>query len=357
MSVSRMKDGRWYCSFYYKDAFGQSKRRKKEGFRTKREALQYETEQRRRCGGACDMSFESMYALYAQSAAVRLKESTRYTRDRIVRQKILPFFGSVHMDAITPRMIHEWQTQLLNCGYRPTYLRTIHNALAAVCAFAAQYYGLHPNPCTLERRMGRRDAGNMRFWTPEQFAQAAAQIQSEPARMALNLLFWTGIRKGECLALTRDDFDPGAKTLSIRKTLSRIQGKTLITPPKTPRSIRTVLLPDALCSQLQHYISRRYDLKHDDRLFPLNPSSLNQALNRAAARAGIPPIRIHDLRHSHASLLIELGFSPLLVAERLGHESADTTLRIYAHLYPDKQAAAAGQLNAIMGNGTITVRA
>ncbi len=84
----------------------------------------------------------------------------------------------------------------------------------------------------------------------------------------------------------------------------------------------------------------------------LNKYSLGKALKRAAAAAGVKTIRVHDLRHSHASLLIELGFSPLLISERLGHENIETTLQIYSHLYPNKAAEVSDKLNQLLTNKT-----
>lgn len=348
MSVAKMKDGRWYCSFYYKDAFGEQKRKKKEGFKTKREAQRYENEQKELHSGSCDMTFENMFSLYIKSVSARMKESTVYTKNQIAQLKILPYFGKTRMTDITPRMIHEWQTQMIEKGYKPTYLRTINNIFAAVFSFAEQYYGLKSNPCRRGDRMGKRDADTMKFWTVDQFENVICNVHSKPCRMALTLMFWTGIRKGECLALTVGDFDFQSHIMSIDKTLGYFGDKVTITPPKTARSIRKVFLPEKLCDELQDYIAHIYKPEKSDRLFPMHPANLNNLLSRACKRVGVDPIRVHDLRHSHASMLIDLGFSPLLVSERLGHESIDTTLRIYSHLYPNKQEDAADRLNEIM---------
>ena len=88
-----------------------------------------------------------------------------------------------------------------------------------------------------------------------------------------------------------------------------------------------------------------YDIKPDERLFTVTKSYLNHEMERGAKQAGVKKIRVHDIRHSHASMLIEMGFAPLEIADRLGHESVKTTLDTYSHLYPDKDQQLADRLN------------
>ena len=349
MAVNKMTDGsgRWYASFYYKDSFGVTHRKKKEGFPTKREAKAYADAFVRQHSGSCNMTFGALYELYLQSCSVRLRDSTIQKKKHIFRDKILPIFSELPVSSITPLMIHDWQTRMMQTAYSPTYLRTINNDLAAIFRFAEKYYGLEQNPCRNEPRIGRRDANTMQFWTLEQYQKVILAITDPELHAIYQTLFWTGMRRGECLALTVGDIDCKEKTISINKTRSRQGGKDVITPPKTEHSIRTVTMPDQLCAELQTYINRLYHPAKDDMLFHRSPGNVSAALGRAAERAGVPHIRLHDLRHSHASLLIEIGFSPLLIAERLGHDSVDTTLRIYAHLYPDKQADVAQKLSTL----------
>ena len=349
MAVNKMSDGsgRWYASFYFKDSFGTTHRKKKEGFATRREAKAFEDSFVKQHSGSCSMTFQALYEQYMQSSAVRLRDSTIRKKQHIFRDKILPTFGEIPVSAITPLMIHEWQTAMMQTAYSPTYLRTINNDLAAVFQFAEKYYGLLRNPCRNEPRIGKRDAKAMQFWTVDQYRQVIACVTDVELHAIYQVLFWTGMRRGECLALTIEDIDFTSKTISITKTRDRRGGRDVITPPKTENSIRTVTIPDQLCAELQAYIKRLYHPARTDLLFRRSPSNVSTSLGKAAERAGVPRIRVHDLRHSHASMLIELGFSPLLIAERLGHDSVDTTLRIYSHLYPNKQADVAAKLSAL----------
>ena len=161
-------------------------------------------------------------------------------------------------------------------------------------------------------------------------------------------MYYTGIREGELLALTPSDIDFEKKTLTVNKSYQRLGREDIITTPKTPKSNRTIPIPDGLCTCLQEYMSHCYGLQKDDRLFPYTKSFLYHEMEYGCKASGVKRIRVHDIRHSHASLLVEMGFSPLLIAERLGHEKVQTTMDTYSHLYPNKQVEVARQLDGIM---------
>jgi integrase len=146
------------------------------------------------------------------------------------------------------------------------------------------------------------------------------------------------------LALTPKDFDFERQTLTINKSYQRLKGKDVVTSPKTIKSNRTIKMPKFLCSEMQEYISMLYDVDEEDRIFMITKSYLHHEMDRGAKKSGVKRIRIHDLRHSAISLLIEMGFSALAIAERVGHESIDITYR-YAHLFPTKQTEMADKLD------------
>jgi len=139
------------------------------------------------------------------------------------------------------------------------------------------------------------------------------------------------------LALTPADIDFEEKTISVSKSYQRINGRDVITPPKTEGSNRVISVPDFLLDDIRSYINSLYIIEPDDRLFDVSKNYVTRAMKSGTKRAGVKKIRIHDLRHSHCALLFEMGFTPLAVAERLGHDKVETTLDIYAHLYPNKQ--------------------
>lgn len=158
-------------------------------------------------------------------------------------------------------------------------------------------------------------------------------------------MYWTGIRVGELLALTLADFDADERTITISKSLQRIQGRDVITAPKTAKGKRIITLPDFLVTELLEYTEGLYGISEKDRLFQVTKSYLEKEMIRGTKLSGVKKIRLHDLRHSHASLLISrLGAQPGLVAERLGHEKIQTTLQTYSHLYPNQSRDLADQL-------------
>jgi len=148
---------------------------------------------------------------------------------------------------------------------------------------------------------------------------------------------------GELLALTPQDIDFDNKVIRITKSYQRLEGKDVITDPKTPKSKRNVSMPDFLCEELKDYIGRLYGILPTDRIFHLTKSFLHHEMTRGAEKAGVKRIRIHDLRHSHVSLLINMGFSALAIGNRVGHETEKITYR-YAHLFPTVQNEMAEKL-------------
>ena len=161
---------------------------------------------------------------------------------------------------------------------------------------------------------------------------------------AFEMLYWCGIREGELLALTPSDFDFKAGTVSITKSYQRLKGQDVITSPKTRKSNRVISMPKFLCDEMQDYSKMFYSAGVADRIFPVSKHYLKHEMERGCKATGVKRIRIHDLRHSHVSLLIDMGFTALAIAERVGHESIDITYR-YAHLFPTRQTEMADRLD------------
>ena len=161
---------------------------------------------------------------------------------------------------------------------------------------------------------------------------------------AFEMLYWCGIREGELLALTPSDFDFEAGTVSISKSYQRLKGKDVITTPKTKKSNRVIKMPKFLCGEMEDYLKMFYSAGADERIFPVSKHYLHHEMDRGAKAAGVKRIRIHDLRHSHISLLIDMSFTALAIADRVGHESIDITYR-YAHLFPTRQTEMADKLD------------
>lgn len=283
-----------------------------------------------------DILFADFYRIYYSDMEGRLRQTTLAQRDAVIRDKILPAFGPLPMNTITPRIIRRWQNGLLEGGYSDTYLKTIDVHLASIFKYAAKYYDF-PNPCAKAERIGSGNTRSMQFWTLAQYRAFIRECEDRPMVFtAFELLYWCGIRVGELLALTPQDIDEKKHLLKITKTYTRHGGKDLISPPKTANSVRSVAMPDFLFSEVMDYI-RDGGLKKNDRLIPHSVDFLKYHLNNGCKRSGVPKIRIHDIRHSHVSLLINQGFTAVAIAERVGHKHISTTMNVYAHLFPNRQ--------------------
>lgn len=340
----------YYTSFYYTDWTGAKKKKKKEGFKTKREAKEFERNFLETAQANPNMTFRALHELYMEDCKTRVKPTTYAGKVFMIDSKIMPYFKDMPIDEIEPTTVRKWQNSLISHenNYSQTYLKTVHNQLTAMFNFATKYYKLPSNPARICGSMGKKNADSMQFWTVDEFKQFIAYIDTPMYYVIYNMLFFTGMRIGECLALTYNDFDFSNNTVHINKTYTRLQGVDLIQDPKTPKSLRTISLSDNLCKIVQDYHARLPHYKPKDRLFPTVRCTMNGHLKRVCEKNELRKIRVHDLRHSHASLLIEMGFTPLLISERLGHDNIETTLNTYSHLYPNKHNEVSDRLNELI---------
>ena len=351
MPVYKDKNGKWKVNYRYTDYTGKSRQTTKRGFATRREAVAWEREQKLRLEASLDMTFGSFVELYITDMKIRVKENTWHTKEHIIRTKILPYFKDRKIDEIKSRDIVSWQNELLTHQkkngetYSPTYLKSVHSQLSAIFNHAVKYYGLRNNPAKMAGGMGKEESKDMQFWTQKEYLTFSEAVMDKPMSFyAFEMLYWTGIREGELLALTPADFDFKAGTVNINKTYTRIEGRDIITDPKTPKANRMIRMPDFLIDEMKECIRMQFGLSQTDRVFRVTKYFLHHEMDRGVKESGVKRIRIHDLRHSHVSLLIEMGFSAVAIADRVGHESIDITYR-YAHMFPSTQDAMARELS------------
>jgi len=343
--------GTWYASFYYENWKGERKRKLKRGFTTKREALEWEREFLREQSADLDMTFENFVEIYKKDMYSRLKENTWQTKQAIIEKRLFPSFRNKKMSSVSPSDVIQWQNEMMSYkdadgkGYSPTYLKTLHNQLSAIFNHAVKYYELKSNPASKVGNMGKSKSGEMNFWTKCEYLKFADSMMDKPmSYYAFEILYWCGLRIGELLALTPADFDFVKSTVTVNKSYQRIKSRDVITPPKTPKSNRIIKMPDSLNQSIQDCLKIIYGVKPTDRIFPVTKSYFHNEMTRGAKEQGIKRVRVHDIRHSHVSLLIEMEFSAVAIADRLGHESIEITYQ-YAHLFPSKQAEIADKLD------------
>lgn len=351
------KTGKWFAKFYYTNWQGIKKQKWKRGFATKKEALGFERDFLEKQSANPDMTFQNLYEIYMEDMAARLKQSTLLTKKAVLQTHILPFFGSKPINEIKASDVRRWQAKLMSSpnNYSQTYLKKINTELNSIINYAKRFYDLNTNPCGKAGAIGKAKAEEMDYWTYDEYIAFREGVKDKSlSYICFEILYWTGMREGELLALSPADIDLDNKTISINRTYQRIEGKDVFTSPKTRKSKRKIPIPDFLCQELSDYIQSRYMLDADERLFPVTKSYLSHEMIRGCKNTGVKKIRIHDIRHSHASLLINQGCDALMLADRLGHEKVSTTLNTYSHLFPHKQQELVHSLESLQATDSPT---
>ena len=345
----------WFCSFYYQDYTGKRVKKKKQGFSTKRDADAWERDFIAKKTGSPSMTFQQLAENYLDDAKSRVKPTTTETMQRVLRCHVLPTFGAVSIDAITPAAVRAWTNDKITAGAAVGAVRMYKNVFSRVMRFACRFYGLSSNPVAaagpVKADARVQEEKRLHVWTQEQFARFILSGLSAEYIALFSTLFWTGARLGEIIALTVADIDFHKGDISISKTVEPLSGRRYrAQAPKTPSSVRRVSMPVQLAEILRDWIRLTNATRPADMLFSFKArTSAKEVMQYFSEKAGLPAIRVHDLRHSHASMLIHLGFTPIVIRDRLGHKDIQTTLNIYSHLYPAVADTVAARLSVMNG--------
>lgn len=196
--------GTWYVSFYYENRIGKKEKKMKRGFKTRREALEWERIFLQQKTSDLNMTFEDFVPLYIADMKNRFKESTWLTKEHIIRTKLVSYFGKRKMCDICSKDVMTWQNEMMGHrseagkAYSPVYLKTLHNQLSAVFNHAVRHYGLKANPAAQAGNMGKAKNGEMQFWTKTEYLQFIEAMMDKPRSFyAFEMLYWTGIREGD----------------------------------------------------------------------------------------------------------------------------------------------------------------
>ena len=340
--------GTWFASFHYRDYTGASKRKVKRGFRTKREAQQYEIEFKDHGHKAPVIMYGTLVEEYLEDCRHRLKPTTLVGKTSIQDNYLLPYFKDVKIGEITPLRIRNWQNDMMEDGeFAETTLRRMHAELSATLNFAVKYYGLPKNPCLIAGPMGSSDAPEMKIWSQSQFEEFITHEKKTGYHVAFDILFWTGMRAGELMALTPADIPRDRAVIHVTKGFTVLDGKQMFLTPKTDSSRRDIEIHKQLHEEILAYIDSLV-IKDDERLFYFTRPGLLKEFHKKQAEAGLEPIRLHDLRHSHASWLLNQKLPIIVISKRLGHKNPATTLRIYSHLMPGEERLAADHIEKVL---------
>ncbi len=227
----------------------------------------------------------------------------------------------------------------------------MNREMNALMNHAEIYYQLSPNPVKLLKKMGKDDSARTRAWTLDEYMRFADKTVDTMFYEPFQILYWCGLRSGEMFALTPSDIDFNRKEILITKSYCKVEGIDEMTTPKTSNSVRTVRMPDFLSEELKVFLKAHRNIHPDERIFTFTHKTLSRAIHRFAKAAGVPQIRVHDLRHSYVSLLINNGFTAYEIGKSVGHGASYITYR-YAHLFDDSKIRMAGKLDELYLNKT-----
>jgi integrase len=303
------------------------------------------------------------------------KPSTLHGYRRTLTNHVLPALGDIPLQELRAADLDALYAELLRSGRRGggglsmSSVHHVHAALNKLLNDAERTGLVTRNVARLASApsltTARARAPEMTVWTPNELARFLEAIEGNRNAAMFRLLALTGLRRGELVALRWSDLDLTRRTMTVNQASTVVDGVEVVSVPKTRRSRRVVDLDPETVEVLHRHRSHQRE-QHlglgvtataSDRVFtgdfgePLRPNSVGQAFRRLVLQADVPVIRLHDLRHTHASHLLRAGVNVKVVSDRLGHASVSFTLDTYGHVMPGQQAEAAAAAAALLDVG------
>lgn len=334
------KRGTWFAKYQVTDPLtGARKAVIKRGFPTKREALDYEAKHRADAKSGSRATFDEIFEEYLQDM------DTSETSMKMKRSWIRRHFP-LHdrpIDKITRPALIEWRNTLKDSGLATRTMNRGLGYVKAVCGHAQRIYGIPDNSVILKNfKLTKEDKEEMPVWTPEEFDRFIACVDLAYYRAYFTYLYWSGCRRSEGLALCKGDIT--GNRVHIWRAIKHFKNGFL--PLKTDSSERTITLDQKTLEILQPFIEAADPFVFGGkRSLPI--SSVQREFTKAIKKSGVQPIRIHDLRHSHATVLITNHVNIVAVSKRLGHSSINMTLKVYAHLLKEAEDELVAVLDTI----------
>ena len=363
--IKKADNGTYYfrANLGYHPVTGKQIQKYRSGFTTKKEAREeysklilsstQELEEKKKT-----ISFQKFIEeTYLPWYKTQVKESTYLNRYSTI-QKHFAYFYKMATDEIEPIHVQSWQLELAK-EFSPNYIHVVQGLLSLAFDRAIVLGIAKKNPSRMIGNIKSKKT-QVDFWTLEEFQKVISLLYKGDYYehylfISFWLLFMTGMRIGEAAALLWSDIDFDTGLLSITKTMYyKSMDNFKPVEPKTQASIRTIYIDADTIRELkawqevQKKVLNNCDFVLSYNGIPTSKHTLPRALEKLAEFAGVHRIKIHALRHSHASLLISMGENPLLIKERLGHEKIQTTLGTYGHLYPNTNLEVANKLTGIL---------
>jgi len=286
----------------------------------------------------------------------------------VLRTHVLPVLGSMPLEQLQASDLDTLYASLLRSKLAMTSVHHVHAVVSKMLHDAERKGLVTRNVARLASapslNAARARGPEMKVWTPAELSAFLASIEGNRNEVLFRVMAMTGIRRGEAVGLRWSDVRLDQGWLTVNQSASVVDGEEIVDAPKTRRSRRVINLDAETARLLQRHRASQRELglrlgitgSSSDRVFtnaiggPLRPDSVGQAFGRLVKSAGVPPIRLHDLRHTHASHLLMAGVNVKVVSERLGHSSVSFTLDTYAHVMPGQQAEAAAAAAALLRN-------
>ena len=363
------KDGRsYFFATYYTDIYGNRKKKISKLYLKSSEAKKAEHEfiQKSKSHDIInyDVRFEIVLNEWLNYRKSQLKSGTFYRMKKVVQKNILTFFKNFKLFDINITILSKWQEQIYNKSVTPKHKNLIISYMQLILDYAIDNYDFSKKTRSklqkvkIETINQQKINSKNNFWTYEEFQKFISTVDDDFYYTIFNFMYFTGLRYGEMNALNWNDIDFSKKTLTINKNLNfRVDGGGyIITTPKTENSIRTIDLDDELISLLKKHFeleSKIYNFNKNMfifgniRYFPA--TTFRENLNRYITKANVKKITPHGFRHSHASLLINLGCDSRDVAERLG-DTVQMVEKTYYHMFPEKKKKTIDILNKLKKN-------
>lgn len=346
------KDGRkWVFYCWVPTLSGKRKKYTSKAYKTKTEALKAEREYSVKMGVITentDMTFKELYTQYYAYQEDKVKYTTLKTyRDRI---KYMQLLDKVKLKNLGVKHYELWRKEISKENISTSYKNEIQKFVKIVLNWGSKMYNFDfrdfynkitnfSDPTEIKKEM--------EFYTLEEFQKFISNENDIKFKCLYETLYYCGLRKGEARALTWEDIDFEEKSLRVNKNIVSIGSESSpyysVTTPKTKSSIRTIPIPDILLNDLKMLLNsdkKVYGFKKDWFIFgrdiPITNSKVRCHKNSLCKKAGLKQIRIHDFRHSCASLLINNGANITMVAKYLGHTKIDETLNTYSHMFKNK---------------------
>lgn len=313
------------------------------------------------------MTVQQLYDEYILAKENEVRYSSLVKIKNCITKGVLPTLSDKQIAKLTVKQMQEWKNETAKIGFAQTTLRNYNGEFRQMLNYAVKMGYIPKNPLTIvgnfKESFELKPKDKIQYYTAEQFikfiteAKKAAQekgtINEWSYYVFFNIAFYTGARKGEIYALKWSDID--GNIMHIRRSIAQKYGKGNIeTPPKNKSSYRDLQIPAPLMEILLEQKERQLQDENFTEEYRIcggidciRDSTVTNKNVEYANKAGLPHIRVHDFRHTHATLLVNEGINIQEIARRLGHSNVEITWNTYSHLYPREEERAVNILDRI----------